>query len=770
LIAVLLLLVLGFLVIPPLLGLMSTGLTAGKMHEERAQRYYAADAGVEDALWQIKNDRLADLFTDYDLYAYSDYDPSYKWDYTLAGDVNAKVVNATIENVWIPKDIDAPKPDDGREIIESAKLVVTGSVIGESQYQIKITYNYDGEEDPNGQNLEVDAIGIWLPPGFSYVADSSNLEDDDELDPPYLCEPTTEAYKSGQAVVWDFGDGALFMNFPGVNPSGYPLVASITFNFASSPGTSPGAALSWITTEEVPEVPFAWDADVQVYKISSVATDPTTAKQTTVEAYTAKTELRKLGSTIPGDYRATGNSLMVDTNYDSYGIRDELLPESDAVVGDIPTDAEVAAAYLYWSAWLAESSGQTLFLDNCSSMANWSQSGNDWVPDSGRFRGHHVGGEQDRYLTIVQALDLSSYVAGTVTVSWDQSIYYYWYVDPTDGLQFEFSADGGSTWGGLIPAFYGNNPEPSFSYVIPLDYLSSSFKMRFRLDGFSSSYEYVYIDNIRISVQTGTIADNSVRFEIDGVQVYFDGDGNPQAGDQEIVAAVADCQVLPNYDSYGNPNGYSYACKKDVTELVRTFTTPGAGGNYPGNATYLVGGVNGDTGNQWSYAGWSLIIIYSSTETKGHQLYLYDDFLYAHNDTNIDFDDDGEDGGAITGFIVPDPVEGEVNAAKITCFVGEGDDVWNGDSFQVNSTKLWDGTEGESLNDVWNGQSLGMSADGVDIDTFYVTWDSGLLESGDTLAQVDLPTLDDSWNLVYIILSFRSETFTGGTLSYLIGG
>jgi len=33
---------------------------------------------------------------------------------------------------------------------------------------------------------------------------------------------------------------------------------------------------------------------------------------------------------------------------------------------------------------------------------------------------------------------------------------------------------------------------------------------------------------------------------------------------------------------------------------------------------------------------------------------------------------------------------------------------------------------------------------------------------------VDLPTEDDGFNLVYIILSFRSEIITGGTINYLI--
>jgi hypothetical protein len=53
LITVLILLVVGGLILTPLLGLMSTGLLAGKVYEKKMDEYYAADAGVEDAIWKI---------------------------------------------------------------------------------------------------------------------------------------------------------------------------------------------------------------------------------------------------------------------------------------------------------------------------------------------------------------------------------------------------------------------------------------------------------------------------------------------------------------------------------------------------------------------------------------------------------------------------------------------------------------------------------------------------------------------------------------------
>jgi hypothetical protein len=55
---VLILLVVGGLVLAPLLGLMSTGLVSGTVYERKMDDYYAADAGVEDAIWRIQTNSL----------------------------------------------------------------------------------------------------------------------------------------------------------------------------------------------------------------------------------------------------------------------------------------------------------------------------------------------------------------------------------------------------------------------------------------------------------------------------------------------------------------------------------------------------------------------------------------------------------------------------------------------------------------------------------------------------------------------------------------
>ena len=84
-ILVLILLLVGGLIIAPLLGFMSTGLLAGQMHEEKMEGLYAADAGVEDALWKIKNDPPA----------------TYPDSYQLPADVNEMSVSVVIEEVTV---------------------------------------------------------------------------------------------------------------------------------------------------------------------------------------------------------------------------------------------------------------------------------------------------------------------------------------------------------------------------------------------------------------------------------------------------------------------------------------------------------------------------------------------------------------------------------------------------------------------------------------------------------------------------------------------
>ncbi len=226
-----------------------------------------------------------------------------------------------------------------------------------------------------------------------------------------------------------------------------------------------------------------------------------------------------------------------------------------------------------------------------------------------------------------------------------------------DALQYQFSGDGGTSWSDNFTAFAGNIDETSmrFSANIPPAYWTNNFKLKFYVKGFSSSGGgTAYLDNIAVTWYVPT-ADASAKFKINGNQVFLDANGDPHQGLQELTASPSEQGFVDNL------RGYSYRIKKDVTKLVQAYTPNGSpehlAGN--GNATYTVGNVQGNLNDQLAWGGWSLIIIYASPETAGHRLYLFDRFAFDRGYQNLDFDFNGSPGGDISGFLVPDPIQGD---------------------------------------------------------------------------------------------------------------
>jgi hypothetical protein len=409
----------------------------------------------------------------------------------------------------------------------------------------------------------------------------------------------------------------------------------------------------------------------------------------------------------------------------------------------------------------------------------------------------------------------------------------YCYIDnislsASSGLYFQISKDNFSTYqtfnafqGALtatLPNYSeGANVTPSYqiyTFAIPATYLgNANFKLRFYLSGFTGASDYVYLDNITVMVNTVSNtapADTQVTLTIttnDGTNKTFSQVLNADQTDPNQMQSVWNTSGTGNYNT--PHDGCFYACRVDVTGLVKGHSN---GANLTanpqvigdGNATYDVAGVYSDTCEDYksgtshgssydgsygtsSFAGWSLVIIYSSPQTLGHQLYLYDlqtAFQYVGANQTINL--------PITGFIIPQQTTGEKDAATLTTFVGEGDWGISGDYVafidQHDATvhKLWDGTDPDgtgqsSLNNVFNGRStdnpLGTDS-GIDLDTFHIRWngqsdkstyDSNTkLLSGDTSGTFVMSTQGDTYLSVYVILSIRSKITTGGSISYLI--
>jgi hypothetical protein len=360
LIITLLLLVIGSIIITPTLNFMGAGIKAGRVYEQKIDEIYAADSGVEDALWHIRNDLVEDLLgTDYD-----EYDYSTPYDYPYVLDVNGKDVELTLKNIWIPKDIpdpSPPSPSEAKQIIEDEKLLIIGYPSSEeSTYTIKIVYNWDTGLD---DDLKVETIGIWLSPGFEYDGGCTLTGYSNQDISPY---------KGGQAVVWTFASQPLLIDFPPntSTPTPNPLVKTFTFQYTGPKGQLPELVSSWIDTTGVTGITYSWDDSIRLYKIESQAGG------VQIEAYGAKTKFRKLKSTISSDYTVTGNTLLEATGSednnrctfpDSFH-REKLYAERDGTVSriainelpdsgiappeKIPEESIIEDVYLYWSGWI----------------------------------------------------------------------------------------------------------------------------------------------------------------------------------------------------------------------------------------------------------------------------------------------------------------------------------------------------------------------------------------------------------------------------------
>jgi hypothetical protein len=349
-----------------------------------------------------------------------------------------------------------------------------------------------------------------------------------------------------------------------------------------------------------------------------------------------------------------------------------------------------------------------------------------------------------------------------------------------DTVRLSISNNGGTSYTEV-----GNYPVTgNYTYNIGSAYYNSQFKMRFYLDGFDQAGEYVDLDNIGVLVTSAAItnhtADTTVFFSING--------GTPHL----LAADPTNADQVQSQTKDAGADGFYYGCRLDVTQFVKNESNGVNLSASPdpiygnGNGAYDVGGAYADslqadgvTYGTASFTGWSLVIIYSSPDTLGHQLYLYD---LKDTFTSVPASPANTVAMQIAGFIVPKQNTGETEVAKLTCFVGEGDIQITGDYVALvnqrgTSQKLWDGVDLPSdnntqlnPNNVWNGRSTGSASSqaGIDVDTFSILWSDSLLQQGDTSATLNLYTSGDGYVTIYKILSFRSKITTGGSIGYLI--
>jgi len=704
LIAALIVLVVGSLILSPLLGLMGTGTKSGQVTDRKVHETYAADAGVEDAMWHIRNNDIEkdDLLREVLGAGYNHYDYSSDYSYTYNSSVNDKDVAVNITNVWMPMITPTPDAATARQIIEGAKLMIVGYPSSNtSTYVIKITYNWTtGQKD----SLKVKTIGIWISPGFGYVSGSSDFEK--ASGKPYYSVPVVSPYKGGTAVVWNFSSVAL-SSFPN-KASDSPLVVTVTFKYTGPEGQIPELVSSWIDTTgmESSGITYTWDDSIRLYKIVSQA------GTVQIEAYGAPSKFRKLKSTISSDYAVAGNTLMKATatsGGDRY-YRDTLYAESNSTItrtslqsippsgivpaGYIPEEATIDKVYLYWSGWI--------------DYHYWYKSGYNY------------------YWGEIPALKYSSNTKEQLIAN-------------SKVGQVKFNVDSATqTITANISGVHGEEP-----YVVPDVQVTQASDCKYGSPTAPDSWEYSCFKDITNLVVSGNVT----------VQQYIEN-AMKTAGSGTVTFTTGHADAVRNQRRTGTGNDTYYFNLSGDGSTGYPLATPAH--KTPNDSHY-------DTDYsryQWSYAGWSLIIFYKSPALIQRQLYLYDNMTVVKYQV---FDDVPV---AIGNFLAP-PVISENDKSHITYFVGEGDYeyLYTDSKVKVNSNSLSDPPVNNAT-DVLNSYSSGLPVtrtDGVDIDTFVLP--QGCILPYATSATLTLHTTEETYTLVYLVLSFRSELTTGGVIT-----
>jgi hypothetical protein len=118
LIVVTIVLLLGAIVIPPMLNVNFAGTRSTLIHENRMLELYAADYGIEDALYQVQSELDGISSLTFGSAPYLTQTPS----------VNESDLDVTVEKVWLPEDLPAGYPLPVGAIDKSDKLVMVGMI------------------------------------------------------------------------------------------------------------------------------------------------------------------------------------------------------------------------------------------------------------------------------------------------------------------------------------------------------------------------------------------------------------------------------------------------------------------------------------------------------------------------------------------------------------------------------------------------------------------------------------------------------------------
>ncbi|MDO8568442.1 MAG: hypothetical protein Q7R57_06980 [Dehalococcoidales bacterium] len=236
-------LALGGLLLVPSLNYASTSLKGEKIIENKAKSLYAAEAGIQDALWKLKYATVSPL----------------PYTYGLTG-VNGMSLSVLIEEVTtIAGEPIGPTGIHGGWLHINKTVTYSAGIY---TYTLSIWNNGDG-------NMKVQEILIDFPSNLSYVT-SSTAGPITSANPEVVGDPQV-----GTTLIWDIPSPYYTLNKGDT--------VNHTFRMSGPPGVQgvEGHSLVQATREDVGVV---WDSDSRPYTITSSARDASGNLAATIKA------------------------------------------------------------------------------------------------------------------------------------------------------------------------------------------------------------------------------------------------------------------------------------------------------------------------------------------------------------------------------------------------------------------------------------------------------------------------------------------------------
>jgi hypothetical protein len=243
LLIVLVMLTIGSLMLVPTLNSAATNAKIVKKYEKNFKAYYAAEAGVEDAIWKVKSEDIENL-----PYAYS------------LPSINGLAVNVTIADVTEIAGVEI-----GAEGVHEGWLKIDKSApYNSGNYTFTLSLKNNG-----GGNMKIEKLLIDFPINLQYVAGSTSgnitFTEPDVIGTPEM----------GITVLYEIPSP--FYNIGPGDTEGQ------VFQLSGPPGIAVVDAHSVVKASRE-DVGTVWDADSKPYKITAQATTPEGETLSIIEA------------------------------------------------------------------------------------------------------------------------------------------------------------------------------------------------------------------------------------------------------------------------------------------------------------------------------------------------------------------------------------------------------------------------------------------------------------------------------------------------------